>query len=397
MELTQITVLVFALVCAAANESPGTACCWPAAGRIYNRASSPTEIAALAQPSVQYDYGLDRISRNRNGTVPYLRYDGLGSVRYLTDASGNLTDPYTYDAFGNLLYSTGSTPNNYRFAGEQWDADLRLYYLRSRYYCPDLGRFWTMDTFEGNQDDPLSLHRYLYTEDNPVNLTDPSGRTSLGEMMVTMRTIAYMAANMAIRAAPALSRVTVVLYEAATGETVAITGGAAITGYAALSRAEGGIGSWEVAAQELRGLAFGPYGYVKQLLHGTAQAGHLNQSGAYTAIAKKIGACVDLGGNALVSGTEHNQFHAVMERFFDQYREGGAKEFEKISNRGYLQALRQALINVKDAGTGLKFTQRKIEVMVDFAEKEQRGYGYFDGPGGKRPELPGTMNLTGEP
>lgn len=42
-------------------------------------------------------------------------------------------------------------------------------------YHPDVGRFWTMDTFEGTQEDPLSLHTYLYCHDNPVNGTDPSG------------------------------------------------------------------------------------------------------------------------------------------------------------------------------------------------------------------------------
>jgi hypothetical protein len=50
-----------------------------------------------------------------------------------------------------------------------------MYYLRARYYQPDTGRFWTMDTFEGNNEDPLSLHKYLYVKNHPVNETDPSG------------------------------------------------------------------------------------------------------------------------------------------------------------------------------------------------------------------------------
>ncbi len=40
---------------------------------------------------------------------------------------------YDYDAFGNLLHITGTTPNVYRFAGEQWDPDLNFYYNRARY------------------------------------------------------------------------------------------------------------------------------------------------------------------------------------------------------------------------------------------------------------------------
>jgi hypothetical protein len=53
---------------------------------------------------------------------------------------------------------------------------------RARMYQANTGRFVTMDTFEGNQQDPLSLHKYLYCHDNPVNGTDPSG------LLVVIRT-----------------------------------------------------------------------------------------------------------------------------------------------------------------------------------------------------------------
>lgn len=43
--------------------------------------------------------------------------------------------------------------------GEQWDAALGMYYLRARYCAPQLGRFWTTDSYEGSQSDPLSLHK----------------------------------------------------------------------------------------------------------------------------------------------------------------------------------------------------------------------------------------------
>jgi RHS repeat-associated protein len=46
---------------------------------------------------------------------------------------------------------------------------------RARYYNPDQGRFWTMDTAKGEQSKPLSLHKYLYASANPVNRIDPSG------------------------------------------------------------------------------------------------------------------------------------------------------------------------------------------------------------------------------
>ena len=67
----------------------------------------------------------DRVSDTQQATS-YNVYDGHGSVRALTDTTGTVTDTYDYDAFGNLIHSTGSTPNNYLFAGEQFDPDLHL-------------------------------------------------------------------------------------------------------------------------------------------------------------------------------------------------------------------------------------------------------------------------------
>jgi RHS repeat-associated protein len=143
--------------------------------------------------SAAYVYGLERISKayySDQFTGPrgfrYYVYDGHGSARALTDTSGNVTDTYDYDAFGNLVHSTftsvpplGSTvapsPNNYLYSGEQFDPDLNLYYNRARYLNVSTGRFWSMDTFEGDAESPLSLHKYLYCFGDSVNCLDPSG------------------------------------------------------------------------------------------------------------------------------------------------------------------------------------------------------------------------------
>jgi RHS repeat-associated protein len=121
-------------------------------------------------------------------------YDGHGSVRYLTDASGAVTDTYTYDAFGNLINSTGSTANNYLFAGEQYDPDLGLYYNRARYLDVRVGRFWGMDSFEGRSEDPSSLHKYQYASGNPVSHVDPSGHDDLVEMVASAAMVTTLTA-----------------------------------------------------------------------------------------------------------------------------------------------------------------------------------------------------------
>jgi RHS repeat-associated protein len=126
-----------------------------------------------------YSYGLERIGENQilnsAWTPSFYGYDGHGSVRQLTNSTGVVTDTYDYDAFGNQINSTGSTPNNYLFAGEQYDPALGLYYNRARYLNTTTGRFWSMDTQQGNDRDPLSLHKYLYSEGDPVDHLDPGG------------------------------------------------------------------------------------------------------------------------------------------------------------------------------------------------------------------------------
>jgi RHS repeat-associated protein len=130
--------------------------------------------------SRQYVYGLERISQLNSSPslTSYYVYDGHGSVRALTNTTGAVTDTYDYDAFGNLIHSTGSTPNNYLFAGEQFDPDLNLYYNRARYLNVSTGRFWSKDSNEGQAVDPRSLHAYLYSQSDPVDLFDPSGMYS---------------------------------------------------------------------------------------------------------------------------------------------------------------------------------------------------------------------------
>lgn len=126
-----------------------------------------------------YAYGLSRVSQNQllNGSrsSSFYGYDGHGSVRFLTNLAGAQTDSYQFDAFGNTLAATGTTPNNFLFSGEQSDAALGFYYLRARYLNPLTGRFLTMDPLPGDIKDPGSLHRYLYAGDDPVNRIDPSG------------------------------------------------------------------------------------------------------------------------------------------------------------------------------------------------------------------------------
>ena len=130
-----------------------------------------------------YTFGHSLISQRQliggQWLVSFYGYDGQGSVRLLTDFAGGVTDTYTYDAFGNLIAATGTTPNEHLYVGEQFDANIGFYYLRARYMNPVSGRFWSFDSHEGSVYDPASLHKYLYAGADPVNKFDPTGQSFL--------------------------------------------------------------------------------------------------------------------------------------------------------------------------------------------------------------------------
>jgi RHS repeat-associated protein len=138
-----------------------------------------------------YNYGLDLISQRTLGSqlsTNYFIYDGHGSTRVLTDNGGNVTNVFTYDAFGNLIASNTTPQTTYLYCGQQYDTNFGLYYNRSRYLNPNTGRFWTMDTFEGDNEAPLTLHKYLYGGDNPVDNDDPSGH-DYGDFSINLGSI----------------------------------------------------------------------------------------------------------------------------------------------------------------------------------------------------------------
>jgi RHS repeat-associated protein len=181
--------------------------------QVIEEITAPAGVDPIANGTVtkRYAYGLDLIGQQVWTTgdqltadhwkISYYGYDGLGSVRYLTDETAFITDRYTYDAFGTLLdvWSANElTPadNVYLYVGEQFDPDLGLYYNRARYLNTDTDRFWSMDTYEGNNKEPLSLHKYLYVHGNPVNSIDPSGNMTMADVSSAMNILSQLNTSM---------------------------------------------------------------------------------------------------------------------------------------------------------------------------------------------------------
>ena len=170
--------------------------------------------------SKQYIYGDDLISQKQNNINHYYHYDGLGSTRALTNNTGTITDSYHYDAFGIELSRTGTTDNDYLFTGEQYDQDLEQYYLRARYYDPNSARFTQMDEWMGRMKEPVTLHKYLYTNSDPVNYIDPTGNFGLASFGAASNIRATLTTTSVPNFAGAVTR--------AIGATLQVTGRATV-------------------------------------------------------------------------------------------------------------------------------------------------------------------------
>jgi len=106
----------------------------------------------------------------------------------ITDSNNNLLCSYLYDSWGNIISikdNNGSIItdtshigiiNPYRYRSYYYDNETKLYYLNSRYYNPEWGRFINADVYLGCTGDILGYNLYLYVSNNPVNNSDETGR-----------------------------------------------------------------------------------------------------------------------------------------------------------------------------------------------------------------------------
>ncbi len=121
-------------------------------------------------------YGSNLLMRTVGEDSYYYMYNGHADVTALINvATGKVDATYYYDAFGNILESTGNVDNNITYAGYQYDEETGLYYLNARMYDPKIARFLQEDTYTGDVNDPLSLNLYTYCANNPIIYWDRTG------------------------------------------------------------------------------------------------------------------------------------------------------------------------------------------------------------------------------
>ena len=128
-----------------------------------------------------YDANGSVVSVNFNGTDYYYVRNGQGDVVKLIDGNGTIVTEYTYDTWGKLLSCTGSlsatlgTLNPFRYRGYVYDTETGWYYLQSRYYDPEVGRFISADVFLSTGQGVLGHNTFAYCLNNPVNMSDLTG------------------------------------------------------------------------------------------------------------------------------------------------------------------------------------------------------------------------------
>ena len=97
-----------------------------------------------------------------------------GDIVGIIDSTGTEVIKYTYDAWGKVLSTTGSlastlgTVQPFRYRGYVYDVETGLYYLRSRYYNPEWGRFINADAL-------IKGNLYCYCKNEPIKKNDPDG------------------------------------------------------------------------------------------------------------------------------------------------------------------------------------------------------------------------------
>jgi len=133
---------------------------------------------------IYYSYGAtgNLVSMNLNGTEYYYIRNAQGDIIGLFDSTGTKVVGYTYDSWGKLISTTGTlastvgAKNPYLYRGYRSDKETGLYYLQSRYYSPEWGRFINADGMVGNFGELLSTNMFAYCLNNPVNQIDPNGK-----------------------------------------------------------------------------------------------------------------------------------------------------------------------------------------------------------------------------
>ena len=131
-----------------------------------------------------YDENGSPIGMGYEGKDYYFQKNILGDIEAIYQGSTKVVQ-YTYDAWGNVLSVTGTLAstvgqeNPFRYRGYYYDTETGLYYLNSRYYDPQVGRFINVDSRFDCSTEILFCNLFVYCANNCVIKYDPLGKDAI--------------------------------------------------------------------------------------------------------------------------------------------------------------------------------------------------------------------------
>lgn len=142
---------------------------------------------------ISFIYDNNGVVGLKYGDKTYIyRKDVQGNIIAILDSTGDVVVEYTYDAWGNHIvtpteeaYTELSQLNPFRYRGYYYDTETGLYFLKTRYYDPEVGRFITIDDLSYLDPDTINgLNLYAYCGNNPVMNVDPSGTFAILGLLI---------------------------------------------------------------------------------------------------------------------------------------------------------------------------------------------------------------------
>lgn len=107
-----------------------------------------------------------------NRTYSYIK-NAQNDIIGIIDDCGDLMVSYEYDAWGNINITEADINlgklNPFRYRGYYFDSESGYYYLQSRYYSPEWGRFINADSTTDGNAGVLGYNQFIYCANNPVN------------------------------------------------------------------------------------------------------------------------------------------------------------------------------------------------------------------------------------
>ena len=262
-------------------------------------------------------------TRTANGTdTEYFYVKNLqGDILKVITATGTEAATYTYDAWGKLLTATGDLAdiNPLRYRGYFYDTETGLYYLQSRYYDPEVGRWINADNqIAGVGGDVMGYNMFTYCMNNPAEMSDSSGSwprwaTKLAAAVAVVAVVAVVAA-VTVATAGAGTAIAAVAVGAAKGAAIGFAVGAATGAAGGAISHRISTGSWNGAGEAaLNGMANGALsGAVSGAITGGITGGLSYNSGA-TSAGKGFDTYRQLKNEIGSPGTG-NEWHHIVEQ-----------------------------------------------------------------------------------